>query len=97
MLSRTTTRTVTFLMPFSVAAANHDLPAGAYLVETDEELIQGLSLPGLPPGCDVSEGTPAARAIRSAALGACRSGGTRSGAGEGSRQLHCNGRAASAR
>jgi hypothetical protein len=43
MLSRTTTRTVTFLMPFSIAAANQELPAGAYLVETDEELIQGLS------------------------------------------------------
>ena len=36
MLSRTTTRPVAFLMPFSVAAANHQLPAGAYLVETDE-------------------------------------------------------------
>ena len=45
MLSRTTTRTVTFLMPFSVEAANQELPAGAYLVETDEELIQGLSFP----------------------------------------------------
>ena len=45
MLSRTTTRTVTFLMPFSIAAANQELPAGAYLVETDEELIQGLSFP----------------------------------------------------
>ena len=45
MLSRTTTRTVTFLMPFSIAAANQELPAGAYLVETDEEFIQGLSFP----------------------------------------------------
>ena len=45
MLSRTTTRTVTFLMPFSIAAANQELPAGAYLVETDEELIQELSVP----------------------------------------------------
>ena len=45
MLSRTTTRTMTFLMPFSIAAANQELPAGAYLVETDEELIQGLSFP----------------------------------------------------
>jgi hypothetical protein len=45
MLSRTTTRTVTFLMPFSIVAANQELPAGAYLVETDEELIQGLSFP----------------------------------------------------
>lgn len=45
MLSRTTTRTVTFLMPFSIAAAERRLPAGAYLVETDEELIQGLSFP----------------------------------------------------
>ena len=43
MLSRTTTRTVTFLLPFSIAAANQELPAGAYLVETDEELIQELS------------------------------------------------------
>jgi hypothetical protein len=43
MLSRTTIRTVTFLMPFSVAAANHEFPAGAYLIETDEELIQELS------------------------------------------------------
>lgn len=45
MLSRTTTSTVTFLMPFSITATNHELPAGAYLVETDEELIQGLSFP----------------------------------------------------
>jgi hypothetical protein len=45
MLVRTTIRTVTFLMPFSVAAANQELPAGAYLVETDEELIQELSFP----------------------------------------------------
>jgi hypothetical protein len=45
MLSRTTTRTVTFLMPFSIAAANQELAAGAYLVETDEELIQELSFP----------------------------------------------------
>ncbi len=43
MLSRTTTRTVTFLMPFKVA--NREIPAGAYLVETDEELIQELSFP----------------------------------------------------
>jgi hypothetical protein len=45
MLSRTTTSTVTFLMPFSIAAANYEIPAGAYLVETDEELIQELSFP----------------------------------------------------
>ena len=45
MLSRMTTRTVTFLMPFSVAAAERELPAGAYLVETEEELIQELSFP----------------------------------------------------
>lgn len=45
MLFRTTSRTVTFLMPFSIAAAERKLPAGAYLIETDEELIQGLSFP----------------------------------------------------
>ena len=90
MLSRTTTRTVTFLMPFSVAAANQELPAGAYLVETDEELIQELSFPltdALRRFCGYPQG---AWAVRSAALGAGRSGGTRSGAGEGCRQLHRN-------
>ena len=45
MLFRTTSRTVTFRMPFSIAAVEHELPAGAYLLETDEELIQGLSFP----------------------------------------------------
>lgn len=45
MLFRTTSRTVTFRMPFSIAAVERELPAGAYLVETDEELIQGLSFP----------------------------------------------------
>jgi hypothetical protein len=43
MPSRTARQTVTFLMPFSIAAANQELPAGNYLVETHEELIQGLS------------------------------------------------------
>jgi hypothetical protein len=28
------------------------LPAGAYRVVTDEELIEGISLSGLPPNCD---------------------------------------------
>ena len=45
MLFRQTSRTVTFRMPFSIAAAERELPAGAHLVETDEELIQGLSFP----------------------------------------------------
>ena len=44
MLTRTTSRTVTFLRPSSFGA-ERELPAGDYLVERDEELLQGLSFP----------------------------------------------------
>lgn len=40
---RTTRETVTFERPFYVTALDDPLPAGAYVVETDEELIEGLS------------------------------------------------------
>ena len=44
MTVRTTSRTVTFMHPFSLNAALEVHPAGTYTVETDEEL-QGLSIP----------------------------------------------------
>jgi len=44
MTVRTTSRTVTFIHPFSLNVAEVH-PAGTYTVETDEELLQGLSIP----------------------------------------------------
>ena len=40
---RTSRRTVTFARPFSLRGIDGVQPAGTYLVETDEELIPGLS------------------------------------------------------
>jgi hypothetical protein len=42
---RTTRKTVTFKMPFSLEVLGRSLPAGSYEVITDEELIEGLSFP----------------------------------------------------
>ena len=43
MMSRTTTKTVTFGRPFALSALECAQPAGTYAVETDEELISSLS------------------------------------------------------
>ena len=43
MRSRTTSTTVTFDRPFFVAALDETLPPGTYTVETDEELLEGLT------------------------------------------------------
>jgi hypothetical protein len=43
MHERTTRKSVTFLHPFSLDAADEKLLAGTYIVETLEELIEGLS------------------------------------------------------
>lgn len=45
MLSRTRNSTVTFQHPFTLDGADKLLPAGTYLVETQEELLQSLSFP----------------------------------------------------
>jgi hypothetical protein len=45
MNTRTSRKTVTFNKPFSLDAIGRSLPAGAYEVITDEELIEGLSFP----------------------------------------------------
>jgi len=45
MSIRTTTRTVTFRHPFFLDTVGRPLPAGAYEVITDEELIESLSFP----------------------------------------------------
>jgi hypothetical protein len=39
----TKTRMVVFRHPFSIASIGHELPAGQYRVDTDEEMIDGLS------------------------------------------------------
>lgn len=43
MTTRTTRTTVTFRCPFSLSAVDKVLPSGTYTVDTDEELIDGLS------------------------------------------------------
>jgi hypothetical protein len=45
MKPRTSRKTVTFARPFSLRGIDGVQPAGAYAVETDEELIEGLSFP----------------------------------------------------
>lgn len=45
MRMRTSKKTVTFRRPFVLGGFNEELPAGAYTVETDEELLEGISFP----------------------------------------------------
>jgi hypothetical protein len=45
MTIRTTKKTVSFTRPFVLGGFNEVLPAGVYNVETDEELLEGLSFP----------------------------------------------------
>ncbi len=46
MTTRTLTKTVTFRRPFLIGGFDEMLPAGEYCVETDEELLVGLSFSG---------------------------------------------------
>jgi hypothetical protein len=43
--TRTTKMMVTFTRPFSLGGYDGEQPAGSYSVETDEELLQGMSFP----------------------------------------------------
>jgi hypothetical protein len=43
MLTRTSSRMVTFKHPFALSAMDWTQPAGTYLVETEEELLESLS------------------------------------------------------
>jgi hypothetical protein len=45
MTVRTSRKTVTFTQPFSLSGIDEVQPAGTYTVETDEELLPGLSFP----------------------------------------------------
>jgi hypothetical protein len=45
MTMRTTKSTVTFTRPFRLGAFGEQLPAGRYPIETDEELLEGVSFP----------------------------------------------------
>jgi hypothetical protein len=45
MTVRTTSKTVTFMHPFSLTRTDEVQPAGTYTVKTDEELLQPSSLP----------------------------------------------------
>jgi hypothetical protein len=45
MAMRTTKSTVTFVRPFRLGAFGEQLPGGRYPIETDEELLEGMSFP----------------------------------------------------
>ena len=45
MTTRTSKKTVIFRRPFVLGGFDEGLPAGAYSVETDEELLEGISFP----------------------------------------------------
>ena len=45
MTIRTSEKTVTFTNPFVLGGFDEVLPAGVYSVETDEELLEGISFP----------------------------------------------------
>ncbi len=45
MTTRTTKSTVTFKRPFNLSGFDGEQPAGSYSVETDEELMEGMSFP----------------------------------------------------
>jgi len=45
MMTRTSSQTVTFLHSFKLSGVEDAQPAGRYLVETDEELLQAVSFP----------------------------------------------------
>ncbi|NOG71258.1 hypothetical protein [Roseicella sp. DB1501] len=45
MPTRTHTSTLVFRRPFSLKSVREPLPAGTYTVETEEELLEGLSFP----------------------------------------------------
>lgn len=45
MTTRTTKRTVSFSRPFTLGTSGAEFPAGRYFIETDEELVDGVSFP----------------------------------------------------
>lgn len=45
MAIRTTTKTISFNRPFVLSGFDDVLPAGAYRIGTDEELLEGISFP----------------------------------------------------
>lgn len=51
MSLRTTTQAIAFPRAFSLAGVEAKQPAGVYPVETDEELIEGLSFPAYRRVC----------------------------------------------
>ena len=45
MTMRTTSRTIAFRRPFLLRGFEFEQPAGAYIVDTEEELMESLSFP----------------------------------------------------
>ena len=54
MTVRTTSKTVTFMHPFSLTGTDEVQPAGTYTVETDEELLSALVASSLQADCNLA-------------------------------------------
>ena len=70
MTTRTTRKTVTFRRPFNLSGFDGEQPAGSYSVETDEELLEGVSLPAYRRMATMMQlaGAPAAGGILQVAV-----------------------------
>jgi hypothetical protein len=66
MLTRTTRERLVFTRPFTLAGTLRAQPAGTYLVETEEELLEGLSFPAYRRvGTTITrEGAPAGAVVQ---------------------------------
>ena len=71
MTTRTTRKTVTFRRPFNLSGFDGEQPAGSYSVETDEELLEGVSFPAyrrMATMMQLETGAPAAGGILQVAV-----------------------------
>lgn len=75
MTTRTTKTTVTFTRPFSLNGFDGMQPAGSYSVETDEELLDGVSFPAYRRMATMMQLLPALSAQHSADAKAVAAGG----------------------
>ena len=82
MTTRTTKSTVMFTRPFNLTGFDGEQPAGSYSVETDEELLEGMSFPAYRRMATMMQlDAPSREFRRHPASGSHQSGSPRGGLG----------------
>jgi hypothetical protein len=76
MTLRTTSKVITFVHPFALPGLDHAQPSRAYTVQTDEEPIEGLSLPSISSRRNLDLSASAPWAIRFLSGDLCCAGRT---------------------